>query len=465
MKYDIAVIGGGSAGYSAALKGAQLGAKVILFEREHLGGVCLNVGCIPTKSYVAQAELMEQIKKNTQLGIFKDAGLYSFKKIFEQKQKVVAKLTGGVAALLRAAKVKVVSVQAHCGDAHTIKAGGVVYETETILLAAGSRNFVPPIPGAGGRNVVDSTGLLAMERLPKSLIIVGAGVIGLEFACAMNAFGCSVTAVDILPEILPDEDKETANALFGSLKSAGVDFRLGCRVVKIEDSGSLKKVTVEKEGKQHTLEAEYVLIGVGRAPNNEQAQELGLALDEKGFVIVDDEMRASVEGVYAAGDVTGGYLLAHSAYEEAETAAENCMGKHKKVNLDVMPRCIFTSPVFAAVGKSQKDAGCETVTGAFPFGANGKAIAGGKEEGFVKWIAKKETGELLGCSILGGEAAEMISTAVVAIGKGMTAKELASLIFPHPTLSEALKEAAADTVGRALHLPKRESKDIEKRGS
>lgn len=455
MEYDIAVIGGGPAGYSAALKGARMGAKVVLFERENLGGVCLNAGCIPTKSYVAQAELIEKIRQNTQLGIFKEAGVFSFKKIFEQKQKVVAKLTGGIDALLRAAKVEVIRGEALPKDAHTIEAGGKTYRTKKILLATGSRNFIPPIPGVDGVNVLDSTGLLAMQRLPESLVIVGAGVIGLEFACIMNAFGCEVTAVDVLPEILPNEDRETVQALFALLKQQGIKFELSCRVVRIEDVENGKRVTVEQDGELRGLGAEYVLIGVGREPDNEVAKELGLELDQKGFVKVDAKLRTSQKDVYAAGDLIGGCLLAHSAYEEAETAVQNCLGADKTVNLNVMPRCIFTSPPYAAVGVAEQNATGETVSGKFPFGANGKAIAGGIEEGFIKWIAEKETGKLIGCSILGGEAAEMVSTALVAVNGGMTAKELAGMIFPHPTLSEGIKEAAADIMGEALHLPER----------
>ena len=453
MEYDIAVIGGGPAGYSAALKGARMGAKVVLFERENLGGVCLNEGCIPTKSYVAQAELIQKIRQNTQLGIFKEAGVFSFKKIFEQKQKVVAKLTGGVDALLRAAKVEVIRGEALPKDAHTIEAGGKTYRTKKMLLATGSRNFIPPIPGVDGVNVLDSTGLLAMQRLPESLVIVGAGVIGLEFACIMNAFGCEVTAVDVLPEILPNEDRETVQALFALLKQQGIKFELSCRVVRIENGENGKKVTVEQDGELRGLEGEYVLIGVGREPDNEVAKELGLELDQKGFVKVDAKLRTSHKDVYAAGDLIGGCLLAHSAYEEAETAVQNCLGADKTVNLNVMPRCIFTSPPYAAVGVAEQNATGETVSGKFPFGANGKAIAGGMEEGFIKWIAEKETGKLIGCSMLGGEAAEMVSTALVAVNGGMTAKELAGMIFPHPTLSEGIKEAAADIMGEALHIP------------
>lgn len=455
MEYDIAVLGGGPAGYCAALKGAQLGANVVLFEQKRLGGVCLNVGCIPTKCYVSQAELMERIAKNMRDGIFKEAGLFSFKKIFEQKEKVVRQLTNGVDSLLKAAGVTVVEGGAQVADTYTIEVNGEKYHAKNMILATGSENLVPPIPGIGGRNVVDSTGLLAMDRLPQSLAIVGAGVIGLEFACAMNAFGCNVTAIDILPAILPDEDADATRKLYDSMRKSGVRFELGTKVVAVEDAGSQKKVLMERDGQSLAVEADCVMVCVGRRPNNAQAKQLDLELDEKGFLKVDEHMRTSAEHVYAAGDVTGGYLLAHSAYEEAEAAASNCMGKNRIADESVMPRCIFTLPSYAAVGATEQNAACAVKTGVFPFSANGRALASGSTEGFVKWIAEKETGKLIGCAILGNEAAELIHTAVVAVNMRARAKDFEKMIFPHPTIGECVKEAVLDVDGLALHLPLR----------
>jgi dihydrolipoamide dehydrogenase len=455
MTYDIAVVGGGPAGYTAAIKGAQLGARVVLFEGDRLGGTCLNVGCIPTKCYVSLAELLERIRRNTQNGIFRDAGLFSFKKIYEEKERVVSRLTEGVGSLLRTAGITVVSENARFEDAKTLVAGGQRYEAEHVILATGSRNAPLPVPGADGRNVLDSTGLLALKTLPKSLTIIGAGVIGLELACVMNAFGCTVTAVDILPEILPGEDRETVRALYAQLKKSGIRFELGCRVAAIEDADGAKQTIIERDGQRRAIGSEYVLIGVGRVPVSEAARDIGVKCDAKGFVVVDEHMQTSVKGVYAAGDVAGGYLLAHSAYEEAETAAENCVREgSRKVRLDVMPRCVYTMPALAAVGLSEEEARRrgDVLTGKFPFAANGKALASQTETGFVKWIAEKSSGRILGCAIVGGEGVELIGSAVMAIRRRMTVADFETMIFPHPTVSESLKEAALGSLGRAIHI-------------
>jgi dihydrolipoamide dehydrogenase len=455
MKYDIAVIGGGPAGYTAALKGSQQGANVVLFEGGRLGGTCLNVGCIPTKCYVSQAEMLERIRRNTQNGIFRDAGLFSFKKIYEEKERVVARLTTGVDALLKAAKVTVISENARFEDAKTLVAKGQKYEASSVIIATGSKNTTLPIPGANGKNVLDSTGLLALDRLPRSLVVIGAGVIGLEIACVMNSFGCDVTAVDILPEILPSEDREAARTLYAQLKRSGIRFELGFRVIAIEDAGSIKRTVIEKGGQRSAIDSEYVMIGVGRTPCSDTAKAIGVKCDSKGFIVVDEHMQTSVEGVYAAGDVAGGFLLAHSAYEEAETAAANCIHSgSEKVRLDVMPRCIYTMPSLAAVGPGEEES-CqrgEIITGKFPFAANGKALASQLETGFVKWIAEKSSGRILGCTIVGGEGVELIGSAVMAIRREMTVKDFETLIFPHPTVSECLKEAALVSLGRTIHI-------------
>ena len=461
MKYDIAVIGGGPAGYSGALHAAQLGAKVALFENGALGGTCLNVGCIPTKCYVAQAELIERIRSAAAKGIFREAGLFSYKKISEEKDRVVSRLTGGVAALLKAAGVDVFSGRAEISGERKVSCNGGVYEAENILIATGSVNFELPIPGAKGRNVLDSTGLLALRRKPKSIAIIGAGVIGLEFAGVLNALGCEVTAVDVLAEILPGEDRECTQALAAAYRSRGIRLLLGTKVTAIGEDGVMKKVMLQQEdGDVQAISAEYVLISVGRRPVSDVARQAGVELDSRGYVAVDEHMRTSVPHIYAAGDVAGGYLLAHAAYEEAETAVENCLGRERRADLRIMPRCIFTMPSFAAVGLTEEQAReqGEVTTGKFPFAANGKALAGGMEEGFVKWVAEKRTGRLLGCHIIGGEGAELIGAAVVALQKQATAEDFAHMIFPHPTIGESVKEAALDCMGCALHIPRKQTR-------
>lgn len=452
MEYDVAVIGGGPGGYSAALKAAKLGGKVVLFEYEQLGGTCLNVGCVPTKCYVSQAETIRSICEKTQKGIFKDAGRYSFKKIFEEKEDVVKRLTGGVAGLLSAAGVEVVREKAAAGENRTICAGGKTYRAKNIILAEGSENFMPQIPGIDGENVVDSTGLLRREKLPESMIVIGAGVIGLEFASAFCALGCKVTALDVLPELLINEDARAAMVLKRELEKAGVQFLLGATVQKIAEKDGMKCVTYERNGEKAELRGEIILVAVGRKPVNEAAKQFKVELDEKGYAIVDGAMRTSVKNIYAVGDLAGGCLLAHAAYKEGETAAANCMGKNTQAKLNIMPRCIFTLPPMAAVGSTKEDE--STISGMFPFSASGKAMAIGEETGFVKYTADKKSKKLLGCTVIGADAPELIGSAVIALQAGMTAGAFEHVIMPHPTLGECMKEAALACSGNALHLPK-----------
>ena len=456
MEFDIAVIGAGPAGYCAALKGSQLGAKVVLFENDRVGGTCLNVGCIPTKHYVAKAELLESIRENTEGAIFREAGLFSFKRIFEEKEKTVGRLTGGVVSLLKQAGVVLVQSPAHLEDAHTVIADNIKYAAKKMIIATGSKNLVPPIPGADGKNVIDSTGALSLANLPKSMIIIGAGVIGLEFASIFNAFGCETTALDVIPAILPAEDPEAAEIVFQELKKKGIRFALDARVTRILDENGQKCVAAEKNGERLRFYAEYVLIAAGRAPDNRTAKEIGLQLDPKGFITVNEFMQTSERDVYAAGDVTGGCLLAHSAYAEAELAVYNCLGYGKKSEINNIPRCIFCMPQFAAVGTTQQQPGdLDAVYGRFPFAASGKAMAMGKETGFVKIAAEKDSGRITGCTIVGSDAAEIIHIAAVAIHMGVAVRDFENIVIAHPTLAESIKEAILDCGGNALHIPGR----------
>lgn len=454
MVFDVAVIGGGPAGYSAALRCAQNGAKVVLFEEADVGGTCLNQGCIPTKCYVTYAEMMQQIRRATDKKIFRDAGMFSYRKIFAEKQAVVECLTRGVVGLLSYAGVETVNASATCVDSHTIHADGKEYKTRKLIVATGSRNACLRIPGINGRNVVDSTGLLALETMPKSLVIIGAGIIGLEFAGALSSFGCRVTAVDMLNTLLPNEDDNATDEIRQVLERSGVKFVLGAKVSAIEDSGSIKRVTYTIGGREYSCEGEYVLICAGRVPVNKIAKNLGLALDADGFIEVDEQMRTSLKDVYAAGDVVGGSLLAHTAYAEAETAADNCLGSNKAANVTLIPRCIFTRPNYAAVGLLEKEAvrDYDIKTGKFPFSASGKAMANGDDVGFVKVVADTKSDRILGCCILGREAAELISIAVAVISAGCTVEQVERMVFPHPTLGESFKEAVLDTNGKSVHL-------------
>ncbi len=458
MDFDIAVIGGGPAGYTAALRAAQSGARVVLFEKQKVGGTCLNVGCIPTKLYVSKAELIEKIRQNTVSGIFKEAGLFSFKRIYEEKERAVKKLTGGISVLLKQAGVEAVEGEARFENLHTVLCGDKKYNFKNAIIATGSANCFPPVPGADGTGVLDSTGALALKRLPKSVVVIGTGVIGLEFTSILQAFGCETTSVDILPRILPGEEPEAADIVFLNLQKKGVRFCLGAEVLEIRDENGQKCVEIKKDGEQMGLKAETVLIATGRKPENHVAKELGLELDPKGFIVVDEYMKTSCENIYAAGDVTGNLMLAHSAYMEAETAARNCLGGNQKANLDTVPRCIFSMPQLAAVGLTEEQAIKRfdgVVCGSFPFSASGKAIAMEAETGFVKAVAQKKTGKLVGCTIVGADAAELIHIAAVAIGKKATIDDFEQMVIAHPTLAECVKEAVLDCAGKAVHLPVR----------
>ncbi|GHU63224.1 dihydrolipoyl dehydrogenase [Clostridia bacterium] len=456
MKYDIAVVGGGPAGYTAALHGSSLGAKVVLFEENKPGGVCLNSGCIPTKTYLFQSELLEHIRLATEEGVFRDAGQYSFKKIYDRKNKVVEKLVSGVDGLLRTAGVTVVRESAVCKDAHTIVAGGETYKTKKLILATGSKNAVLPIDGITGRNVLDHVGALDLKRLPQRLVIIGAGVVGLELACVFSSFDVQVTLLEAMNDLLPNVDGEAVQFLKNNMKKTGICLELGVKVLSIADDGDGKRVTCEYADGKKEFMADYVISAVGRAPTNQIALNLGLKTDTKGFLAVNDRMQTSHADVYAAGDITGGYLLAHSAYAEAEIAVRNCLGEKEKVDLSVMPRCIFTMPTISEVGLNEAEARKayqDIKTGKFPFAASGRAVSMGADSGFVKWIARAD-GSLLGCTIVGApETSELISVAVVALQAHLKAEAFVPMIFPHPTLSESVKEGAMAVLGQALHVP------------
>lgn len=460
-KYDIAVLGGGPGGYSAAIKAAQLGGKVIIFEKENMGGTCLNVGCIPTKCLLEKAGLIEKIKKNTANGIFKEAGLFSWKKIQENKDSVVRKLTSGVESILKSYDIKIVKGKAILKESGVIELEGrnERYYVKNTIIATGSKVFIPPIQGIDGRNVIDSTEALSLKKVPVSLVIIGGGVIGLEFACIYASPGTNVTVLEMLPDIMANEDKETVLALRSELEKKKIKIITGAKVEQISELQNRKFVKYSKENNSYSCETEYVLAAVGRVANREgiDSEKLGLKLDQKGNIIVNERLETNVEGVYAVGDVIGGYQLAHSAYAEAEAAAENCLGGNVTVKLDIMPRCIYSLPQFAAVGITEekaKEKGIPYEKGFFPYAGNGKALASDESAGFVKVIANKETGKLLGIHIIGGYATELIASAFTAMNMDASIEDFYHMIFPHPTLSEIIKESVLSAKKMAIHMTK-----------
>ncbi len=461
-KYDVAVIGGGPGGYTAAIRAAQLGGSVIIFEKENLGGTCLNVGCIPAKCLLEKAVLVDKIRKNTLNGILKDAGLFSWRKIQRHKDEVVHKLRSGVKSILKSYKIEVVQGKASVESPGIVKLEntGQKFAVKNIIIATGSKSYLPPIKGAEGKNIIDSTGALSLKKVPKSMAIIGGGVVGLEFASIYSTFGTNVTIIEMLPEIIYNEDREAAANLRKEIQKKGIKVVTGAKVEEISDAGDINLVKYSKENKSYHSEAEYVLVAAGRVPDKEgiDVERLGIELDTKGNIKVNSRLETNIKTIYAVGDVIGGFQLAHSAYAEAEVAAENCMGGNVEVNLNLMPRCIYTLPQYAAVGLTEEQAKEKKIPynkGVFPYSANGKALASDDTEGFIKVLSHKDSGKLIGVHIVGSYATELISSALISMSFNAGVKDFYNMIFPHPTLSEIVKEAVLSTEKRAIHLPNR----------
>lgn len=451
--YDLAVIGGGPGGYVAAIRGAQHGKKVILFEGDKLGGTCLNRGCIPAKSLLKSAEYAMKIKHAKDRGIMlkDDSFTVDMPKVISVKQATCDKLSGGVGALLKSNGVTVVKAFAKVKSNRTIEANGEIYEAKNIIIASGGKASKPPIPGIESARALTSDEILSIDHVPESLIIIGGGVIGLEMATAFTGFGSKVTIVEIAPQILPNFDAEVANEMLKHLKGMGVEVKLSC---------SIQKLVEEKDGIVCELaggekfKGEYVLVSAGRIPASENVCELPLE-KFKRFIKVNDKMETSEPGIYAIGDVTGKLMLAHAASYMGEICVENIYGANKKFNRKFVPGCVYTTPEIGTVGLTEAQCDKDKVKVArFPFGANGRALASGMPEGFVKVIADKVTGEIMGVHIVGGYATEMINEIAALMQTEITVNELAEIVHAHPSFSEAMMEAANGVLGKCVHLPK-----------
>jgi dihydrolipoamide dehydrogenase len=461
MQQHIVVIGGGPAGYVGAIRAAQLGAKVTLIEKETLGGTCLNVGCIPTKALLASAAVYAHLKSAGQYGLKAENIGFDWGAIQKRKERVVKKATAGVGMLLKSKNIEVIPGRARLAAVRKVvvtpnSGPELTLAPDKVLIAAGSVPSQVPIPGSGLPGVLDSTGALALAGVPQSLLIVGGGVIGCEMADIYSGFGTAVTIVEMMPQLIPGEDAEAVQVLYSALSKRGVDIMLEAKVTAInsETESVLKAAIQDKQGQLRESSFSKVLIAVGRRPNLEvlNLEEAGVQT-ERGFIKVDQRMETSAEGIYAAGDCTGGWLLAHVASAEAEAAVENMLGHQASLDYCAVPRCVYTHPEIASVGVLARPENQDLVLiGKFPFSASGKASCLGELEGFVKVIADKESHEIIGAVIAGPQATELISELSLAVSSRTKLEQLADSIHAHPTLHESIREAVLNALGRAIHL-------------
>lgn len=460
--YQVGILGGGPGGYVCALRAAQLGLSVVLAEGDRVGGTCLNRGCIPTKTLVKSAELWREIGRAEEFGIMTGPCRLDFTRIMERKDQVVASIAGGVEQLLKAANVRVVRGWGTVDEPGKIKVAGAAGETkeeefsvDDLVLATGSLSAPLPVPGADLPGVLSSEELLQERELPPRLVIIGGGVIGMEFACIYQAFGCHVTVVEMLPSILAAIDEEIPKRLNPVLKKSGMDILVKTAVKKIAPAGKELIVTVENAKGIKELRTDKVLVATGRKPNLRgiDAEKLGL-VTERGAIAVNDGMETNVPHVYAIGDVHGGAMLAHVASAEGMVAAERIGGYASDMHDRAVPGAIFTYPEIGTVGQTEQELKAKQKpykVSKFPFSALGKAVALGESYGIVKILAD-ENGVILGASILGPQASSLIQELVLAVEKKLTGDEVASIIHAHPTLPEAVMEAAHGVTGKALHL-------------
>ncbi|WP_352399206.1 dihydrolipoyl dehydrogenase [Anaerotignum sp.] len=462
-KTSVIVIGGGPGGYVAAIRAAQLGAEVTLVEKNRLGGTCLNVGCIPTKALLHAAEIMEEMNHAVEYGIQVKAEGYDWKAVLAKKGAVVNQLVGGVKGLLKANKVKVMEGEASFTGAKTLSVKNKDGKTETItadkiIIAAGSVPAIPPIPGVEGNPAcIDSTGALSLENPPKSLLVIGGGVIGMELATAYHAFGTKVTIIEALPKLLPMMDGELTTMLRGLMEKKGIEILTEAKVLSVGNKGGDAEVQVDMKGTKKAFSAEKVLVAVGRRTDTAalQLDKVGIRHD-RGKIKVNEYMETSVKDIYAIGDCLGQIMLAHIASAQGELAAENALGHKASFDSKTNPSCVYTMPEFAGVGlteESAKEKGIDYGVGNFPLFANGKALIANGGVGAIKILYGKKYNEVLGVHILGPRATDMIGEGALAIGLEATVDEVINTIHAHPTVTEAVREAALAAEKRAIHIP------------
>jgi dihydrolipoamide dehydrogenase len=463
IELDTLVIGSGPGGYVAAIRAAQLGQKVAIAEKAEMGGVCLNVGCIPSKALINAGHRVEHAKHSEDMGIKAENVTVDFSKVQEWKAGIVKKLTGGVEGLLKGNKVEIIRGEAYFVNENTVRImdekNSQTYTFKNAIIATGSRPI--EIPGfKWSDRVISSTGALALKEVPKKLVVIGGGYIGMELGTAYANFGTEVTILEGGKQILPGFEKQMSQVVSKRLKKKGnVEVFTEAMAKGVEETKDGVTVTAEIKGESKTFEADYVLVTVGRRPNTEELglEQVGVEMTERGLIKINKKAQTSVSGIYAIGDVVEGPALAHKASYEGKVAAEVISGHAAEIDYLAIPAVVFTDPELASVGydeKSAKEAGYEVKASKFPFAANGRALSMNETDGFMKLITRKEDGLVLGAQIAGGNASDMIAELGLAIEAGMTAEDIAMTIHAHPTFGEISMEAAEVAIGLPVHIVK-----------
>ena len=462
MECDVAVLGGGPGGYPAAIRAAQLGANVVLIEQARVGGTCITVGCIPTKTWVQTAHALKEARETfAQIGVRVSDPELDFGQAQKNKVGIVDGLVNGITGVVKANGITIVNGRGAFTGPNTIAVeGGEDVTFRSAVIATGSHSLRPPVKGIDGPACVDSTSLLEIGEVPRRLVILGGGVIGVEFASIFRHFGSEVTIVEMLEHLIPMEDVDASKELERAFKRRGITTHLGAKATEVAEGGGVSLHFEAADGTPGSVEADLVLVATGRGANTADIglDKAGVDFDRRKGVIADRHMRTNVPHIYAVGDVAGVYQLAHTSFREGEIAAENALGHESEMDYTAVPRCVYTDPEVAAVGLTEAQArerhGDDAIiVGRFPFSAAARAQMYAEKTGFAKTISETRYGELLGLVIVGVQATELVNAGVVGISAESTIDTVADSIAAHPTLAEAVKEAALVALGRPLHLP------------